>query len=75
MKKKKIVTSILIIILSLVFVWSAMAIIDYNRAKNLKPPLFAASIALDQHGGGFYHCVGYDVWAVSKAFNGKDHVI
>jgi len=75
MKKKRIITTILIIALSLGFIWSAMAIIDYNRAKNLRPPLFATSIALDQHGAGFYHCLGYDVWAVSKAFNGKEHII
>lgn len=75
MKKKRIISTILIIILALGLIWSAMAITDYNRAKNLKPPLFVTSIALDQHGAGIYHGVGYDVWAVSKAFNGNEHIL
>lgn len=70
MKSKKIITTVLIVVLVFGLLWSAMAIIDYTRAKNLKPPLFATSINLNHHGAGFYNCIGYDVWAVSNAFNG-----
>lgn len=52
-----------------------MAIIDYNRAKDLKPPIFVTEFALNQHGAGVYHCIGYDIWADAKAFNGKEHVL
>lgn len=63
------------VVLVLVLIWSAMAITDYTRSKDLKPPIFATSINLDQHGAGIYHCIGYDVDAYSKAFNGKDHIV
>ena len=75
MKKKKIISIFLIVILAIVLIWSAMVIIDYTRSKDLKPPLFATSINLDQYGAGWYDGIGYDVVAVSAAFNGKEHVL
>lgn len=72
---KKAIKWVLLIVVVLVLIWSAMAITDYTRSKDLKPPIFAASINLDQLGAGIYHCIGYDVDAYSKAFNGKDHIV
>ena len=50
--KKKIIKYTLIIAVVLGLLWSAMVIIDYNRSKDLKEPLFAISTARDQHGNG-----------------------
>jgi len=55
-------------------IWSLMVITDYNRAKDMKPPLFAY-YSHNQYGGGFYDGLGYSVWARTKAFNGVDHVL
>lgn len=73
--KKKIIKYTLIIVVVLALIWTAMVIIDYNRSKELKAPLFATSIHLNQYGAGWYHGIGYDVIAESKAFNGEDHIL
>ena len=75
MTKKKVIGIIVTVVVLIALMWSAMVITDYNRAKNMKPPLFAVSKHIDEHGGGLYDCIGYDVWAATKAFNGKDHVL
>lgn len=74
MKKKIVCISISVVVL-LIAVWSAMVITDYTRSKNLKAPLFATSIHLNQHGAGRYKGIGYDVIAVSKAFNREEHIL
>lgn len=74
MKKKIICIGVTVVVL-LIAVWSAMVITDYNRAKDMKPPLFAYSKHLDAHGGGIYDGIGYSVWARTKAFNGTDNVL
>lgn len=75
MAKKKTIGVIFSVVIVSVLVWSVMAIIDYNRAKGLKPPLFAISTERDQNGNGYYDCLGYDVRAVAKPFNGKEYVL
>ena len=73
--KKKIIKYTLIIAVVLGLLWSAMVIIDYNRSKDLKEPLFAISTARDQHGNGYYKCLGYEIYARAYPFNGKDYVL
>ncbi len=73
--KKKTIKSVIITALALGLVWAAMAVTDYTRSKALKAPLFATSISLNQHGAGRYNCIGYDVIAKSKAFNGEEHIL
>jgi len=73
--KKKVIRNIIITIVGLCLIWSAMVITDYVRSKNLKPPLFATSISLNQYGAGWYDGIGYDVIAVSNAFNRNEHIL
>ena len=72
---KKFIKSFLIIAVVFSLIWSAMAIIDYNRSKDLKEPLFAISTARDQNGNGYYKCLGYEIYARAYPFNGKDYIL
>lgn len=72
---KKFIKGFLIAFVGICIMWSAMVIIDYNRSKNLKAPIFAVSINLDQYGAGYYNGIGYDVVAVSGTFNGDEHIL
>jgi len=69
--KKKVI----IIILCLCILWSAMAITDYIRAKNLKEPIFTVSTARDQMGNGVYKCIGYKVESVAGRFNSDEYTV
>ncbi len=73
--KKRLIGTIGILVLIFVLLWSAMVLCDYIRASKLKPPLFATSIHLNQHGAGYYDGIGYGVRSVSKAFNGGEHIL
>lgn len=75
MKKKKMIGAIVVVFFALALIWSAMVIIDYNRAEALKPPLFAIGSARDQHGNGYYDCLGYGVQTIAKQFNGREYVL
>ena len=72
---KKIIKSILIVIVALGVLWSAAAVIDYSRSKSLEPPLFAISFNKDQNGNAYYNCLGYSINSVARAFNGKKYVL
>ncbi len=72
---KKIIRNIVLIVVILCIIWSAMVIVDFIRSKDLREPLFATSISLNQHGEGRYRGIGYDVISKARAFNGKDYVL
>lgn len=73
--KKKTIRNIIITVVALGLVWSATVVIDYARSKALKPPLFTISTYRDQNGNGYYKCLGYEVWSVARAFNGKEFIM
>ena len=72
---KKTVKNIALTAVTIAMAWCLAAATDYERALALKPPTFAVSKQLLGDGSGIYHCVGYDVAAKTKKFNGGQNII
>ena len=72
---KKAIRNSIITIISLCLIWSAMVITDYVRCKSFKEPIFTIGTNRDQNGNGYYKCIGYEIRAVAREFNGNKFVV
>lgn len=72
---KKTIKNISLTASTIAMAWCLAAATDYNRALMLKPPSCVISKQLLDDGSGKYHCIGYDVVAKAKKFNGGQSVI
>lgn len=60
--KKKSLKILLLVVITLLIVWSGMFVTDYIRCGSLQTPIFViASNTVDDYGSGKYYGLGYTV--------------